>query len=119
MFNLFYNNKLARTVKKKKKSDLFFSCFVCVQDIAFNKVMTVLVSIREDIKDTRKEILKIQKDIEEIKEHIGTHHENKESPGPALILPLKTVDDFMDAETQLQTKAVRCKTVSTHQLFSY
>ncbi|KAI4886302.1 hypothetical protein NFI96_016742 [Prochilodus magdalenae] len=74
--------------------------------------MTVLVSIREDVKAARKEILKIQKDIEEIKEHIGTHHDNKESPGPALILPLKTVDDFMDAEPQLQTKAVRCKTVS-------
>ncbi|XP_049333585.1 uncharacterized protein LOC111193314 [Astyanax mexicanus] len=83
-----------------------------LKDIAVDKMMTMLVNIREDIKENRKEILKLQKDVGEIKECIGTQYESVESPGAALCLPLKTVEDFEEAERHLQTESVRRKTVS-------
>ncbi|KAL6491397.1 hypothetical protein MHYP_G00017420 [Metynnis hypsauchen] len=83
-----------------------------LKDIAVNKLMTILVNIREDIKEARKEILTLQKDVGEIKRWLGTQYESVESLGAALCLPLKTVEDFEEAERQLQTEAVRRKTVS-------
>ncbi|KAL6484520.1 hypothetical protein MHYP_G00065650 [Metynnis hypsauchen] len=77
-----------------------------LKDIAVNKVMTILVNIREDIKEARKEILTLQKDVGEIKQWLGTQYESVESLGAALCLPLKTVEDFEEAERQLQTEAV-------------
>ncbi|KAL6472618.1 hypothetical protein MHYP_G00188060 [Metynnis hypsauchen] len=83
-----------------------------LKDIAVNKLMTILVNIREDIKEARKEILTLQKDVGEIKQWLGTQYESVESLGAALCLPLKTVEDFEEAERQFQTEAVRRKTVS-------
>ncbi|XP_076842501.1 uncharacterized protein LOC143487067 isoform X3 [Brachyhypopomus gauderio] len=83
-----------------------------LKDIAVNKMMNILVNIREDIKEARKEILTLQKDVREIKQWFGTQNESVESLGAALCLPLKTVEDFEEAERQLQTEAVHRKTVS-------
>ncbi|XP_076837410.1 uncharacterized protein LOC143482774 isoform X2 [Brachyhypopomus gauderio] len=83
-----------------------------LKDIAVNKMMTILVNIREDIKEARKEILTLQKDVGEIKQWFGKQNESVESLGAALCLPLKTVEDFEEAERQLQTEAVHRKIVS-------
>ncbi|XP_076842502.1 uncharacterized protein LOC143487067 isoform X4 [Brachyhypopomus gauderio] len=85
-----------------------------LKDIAVNKMMNILVNIREDIKEARKEILTLQKDVREIKQWFGTQNESVESLGAALCLPLKTVEDFEEAERQLQTEAVHRKTENLH-----
>ncbi|KAJ8363062.1 hypothetical protein SKAU_G00118930 [Synaphobranchus kaupii] len=86
-----------------------------MKDIGVNKMTAMLAQVIHEIKEVRQDALTIQTELKEIKDFLGRSSQSSDSlvlTTPSVLLPLKNIEQFDEAERVLQRETERHKMVS-------